>query len=119
MRRAVQINSISGFCLTKLDVLDGLETLKICTGYQLEDGTVTNVAPLAAEGYEKVTPVYEEMPGWSENTVGATSVDQLPQAALDYIKRIEETVFQLILSLLPRSCRNYGITRPFCIIVYD
>ena len=63
MRRAVQINSISGFCLTKLDVLDGLETLKICTGYQLEDGTVTNVTPLAAEGYEKVTPVYEEYCG--------------------------------------------------------
>ena len=90
MRRAVQINSISGFCLTKLDVLDGLETLKICTGYQLEDGTITNVTPLAAEGYDKVTPVYEEMPGWTENTVGATTVEQLPKAALDYIKRIEE-----------------------------
>ena len=90
MRRAVQINSISGFCLTKLDVLDGLETLKICTGYQLEDGTVTNVTPLAAEGYEKVTPVYEEMPGWSENTVGVTSLEGLPKAAIDYIKRIEE-----------------------------
>ena len=57
MRRAVQINSISGFCLTKLDVLDGLETLKICTGYQLEDGTVTNVTPLAAEGYENNTSI--------------------------------------------------------------
>ena len=90
MRRAVQINSISGFCLTKLDVLDGLETLKICTGYKLEDGTVTNVTPLAAEGYDKVTPVYEEMPGWSENTVGVTSLDGLPKAAIDYIKRIEE-----------------------------
>ncbi|QUI72164.1 adenylosuccinate synthase [Pseudoalteromonas sp. M8] len=90
MRRAVQINSISGFCLTKLDVLDGLEKVKICTGYQLEDGTVTNVTPLAAEGYEKVTPVYEEMPGWSENTFGATSVEQLPEAAINYIKRLEE-----------------------------
>ncbi|MEQ2356361.1 adenylosuccinate synthase [Pseudoalteromonas piscicida] len=90
MRRAVQINSISGFCLTKLDVLDGLEKVKICTGYQLEDGTVTNVTPLAAEGYEKVAPVYEEMPGWSENTFGATSVEQLPEAAINYIKRLEE-----------------------------
>ncbi|WP_462170190.1 adenylosuccinate synthase [Pseudoalteromonas xiamenensis] len=90
MRRAIQINSITGFCLTKLDVLDGLETIKICTGYQMEDGTVTNVSPLAAEGYEKVTPVYEEMPGWSENTFGATTVEQLPQAAINYIKRLEE-----------------------------
>ncbi|MFC3033149.1 adenylosuccinate synthase [Pseudoalteromonas fenneropenaei] len=90
MRRAIQINSITGFCLTKLDVLDGLETIKICTGYQMEDGTVTNVSPLAAEGYEKVTPVYEEMPGWSENTVGATTLEQLPQNAVNYIKRLEE-----------------------------
>jgi adenylosuccinate synthase len=90
MRRAIQINSITGFCLTKLDVLDGLETIKICTGYQMEDGTVTNVSPLAAEGYEKVIPVYEEMPGWSDNTVGATTLEQLPQAAVNYIKRLEE-----------------------------
>lgn len=90
MRRAVQINSITGFCLTKLDVLDGLETINICTGYKQENGTISNITPLAAEGYEKVTPVYETMPGWTENTVGATSVEQLPKAAIDYIKRIEE-----------------------------
>lgn len=90
MRRAVQINSISGFCLTKLDVLDGLETISICTGYQLEDGTVTNVTPLAAEGYDKVTPVYEQMPGWTTSTVGVTTLDGLPQEALNYIKRLEE-----------------------------
>ena len=90
MRRAVQINSISGFCLTKLDVLDGVETIKICTGYQLEDGTVTKVTPMAAEGYEKVTPVYEEMPGWNDNTFGVTELDKLPQAAVNYIKRLEE-----------------------------
>ena len=90
MRRAVQINSITGFCLTKLDVLDGLETIKICTGYKLEDGTVSNVTPLAAEGYEKVTPVYEEMPGWSDNTFGVTSYEALPEAARNYIKRLEE-----------------------------
>ncbi|MDE3273046.1 adenylosuccinate synthase [Pseudoalteromonas sp. G4] len=90
MRRAIQINSITGFCLTKLDVLDGLETIKICTGYKQEDGTVTNVTPLAAEGYEKVTPVYEEMPGWSENTFGVTTYEGLPEAARNYIKRLEE-----------------------------
>ena len=90
MHRAVQINSISGFCLTKLDVLDGLETLKICTGYQTKSGDVITVPPTAAEGYEDVTPVYEEMPGWTESTVGATSFDELPANAVAYIKRLEE-----------------------------
>jgi len=90
MHRAVQINSISGFCLTKLDVLDGLTTLKICVGYKTEDGETITVPPTAAEGYENVTPVYEEMPGWSESTVGATSIDALPANAIAYIKRIEE-----------------------------
>nr|WP_086940069.1 adenylosuccinate synthase [Thaumasiovibrio occultus] len=90
MRRAIQINSVTGFCLTKLDVLDGLEELKICTGYQLADGTVLEVSPMAADAYENVTPIYETMPGWSENTFGAKSLDALPQAALDYIARIEE-----------------------------
>lgn len=90
MKRAVQINSITGFCLTKLDVLDGLETLKICTGYQYPDGSVKDVPPMAAEGYEIATPLYEEMPGWSDNTYGVTTVAGLPQAARDYIARIEE-----------------------------
>ncbi len=89
MKRAIQINSITGFCLTKLDVLDGLETLKICTGYRDQAGNVSDVPPMAAEGYEVVTPVYEEMPGWSENTYGVTSIEELPKAAIDYIKRIE------------------------------
>ncbi|GHF02253.1 adenylosuccinate synthase [Thalassotalea profundi] len=90
MHRAVQVNSISGFCLTKLDVLDGLKTLKICTGYTMPNGDVVTVPPTAAEGYENVTPIYEEMPGWTEVTVGATSKEQLPANALAYIKRIEE-----------------------------
>lgn len=90
MRRAIQINSVTGFCLTKLDVLDGLEELKICTGYQMPDGSIAQVSPMAADAFEAVTPIYETMPGWSENTFGAKSIDALPQAALDYIKRIEE-----------------------------
>ncbi|MBW8191033.1 adenylosuccinate synthase [Neiella marina] len=90
MRRAIQINSLTGLCLTKLDVLDGLKEVKICTGYQMADGSITEVPPLAAEGYEEVTPVYESMPGWSEVTFGAKSLDALPQAALDYIERLEE-----------------------------
>ncbi|WP_281560925.1 adenylosuccinate synthase [Thalassomonas sp. RHCl1] len=90
MHRAVQVNSVTGFCLTKLDVLDGLETLKICVGYKTPTGEIITVPPTAAEGYEKITPVYEEMPGWSEKTFGATTIEQLPANALAYIKRIEE-----------------------------
>jgi adenylosuccinate synthase len=90
MKRAVQINSITGFCLTKLDVLDGLEEIKICTGYKLEDGSIVDVPPMAAECYEKVEPQYISMPGWSDNTFGVTTFDGLPEAAQNYIKRLEE-----------------------------
>jgi len=90
VRRAVQLNSISGFCLTKLDVLDGLTEVKICVGYRQQDGSIADVPPLAAEGYELVTPVYETMPGWSESTFGVQSLAGLPQQARDYIKRLEE-----------------------------
>ncbi len=90
MKRAVQINSITGFCLTKLDVLDGLESLQICTGYKDVDGNIQDVPPMAADGYDLVEPVYEEMPGWSDNTYGVTEYEKLPQAAKDYIARLEE-----------------------------
>ncbi len=90
MHRAIQVNSITGFCLTKLDVLDGLETLKICIGYKTTAGDIITVPPTAAEGYEEITPVYEELPGWQETTFGATSIDALPANARAYIKRIEE-----------------------------
>ena len=89
MKRAVQINSITGFCLTKLDVLDGLEELKICIGYKDADGNVSDVPPMAADGYDLVTPVYESMPGWSDDTFGMTDYDALPQAAKDYIQRLQ------------------------------
>ncbi|GAB2685321.1 adenylosuccinate synthase [Aliiglaciecola aliphaticivorans] len=90
MKRAVQINSITGFCLTKLDVLDGLEELNICTGYQHADGSIKDFPPMAADDYDLIKPVYETMPGWSENSYGVTSYDGLPQAAKNYIKRLEE-----------------------------
>lgn len=89
MKRAVQINSITGFCLTKLDVLDGLETLQICVGYRHTDGQVRDVPPMAADGYDTVTPVYEEMPGWQDSTFGITDYEKLPQQAKDYIRRLE------------------------------
>lgn len=89
MKRAVQINSITGFCLTKLDVLDGLDALRICVGYKDAEGNVKDVPPMAADGYDLVSPVYEEMPGWSDNTFGVTRYEELPQAAKDYIQRLE------------------------------
>lgn len=90
MKRAVQINSITGFCLTKLDVLDGLEELKICIGYKHANGEIKDVPPMAADDYDLIEPVYESMPGWSGNSFGVTSFDNLPQAAKNYIKRLEE-----------------------------
>ncbi|MDW6091704.1 adenylosuccinate synthase [Vibrio rhizosphaerae] len=90
MRRAIQINSITGFCMTKLDVLDGLKEIKICTGYQMKDGSIAEVSPMAADAYDYVTPIYETMPGWSESTFGVKKLEDLPQAALNYVQRIEE-----------------------------
>lgn len=90
IRKAVQLNSVSGFCLTKLDVLDGLKEVKLCTGYKLSNGDVTDIAPSSAEEWNLVEPVYESMQGWSETTFGVKSFDALPQAAKNYIKRIEE-----------------------------
>lgn len=91
VKHAIRINSMTGLCLTKLDVLDGLETIKICVGYQNAQGEVMSV-PCDAEGWEDVQPIYEEMPGWSDVTFGVQKLDGLPQAALNYIKRIEELV---------------------------
>lgn len=83
VRRAVELNSLSGFCLTKLDVLDGLDEVKICVGYRLPDGREVDVTPLAAEGWEGIEPIYEVLPGWKESTFGVKQRDGLPQAALN------------------------------------
>ncbi|WMY95705.1 MAG: adenylosuccinate synthase [Arsenophonus sp.] len=89
VNRAVQINSLSGFCLTKLDVLDGLKEIKICVAYRKLDGTELNITPLVIEDWEYLEPIYETLPGWYENTCGIKEYDQLPKAAINYIKRIE------------------------------
>ncbi len=89
VRHANLINSVTGVCLTKLDVLDGLDTIKICIGYQDADGNPLGI-PHDAEGWEEIQPVYEEMPGWQESTVGARTLEELPENARRYIKRLEE-----------------------------
>ncbi|WP_288471384.1 adenylosuccinate synthase [uncultured Pseudomonas sp.] len=92
LRRSIEINSISGLCLTKLDVLDGLDTVRICTGYKDAAGNLLTEAPTDADSYTGLQPVYEEMPGWSESTVGAQSLEALPANAQAYIRRIAELV---------------------------
>ena len=89
LRQAVRVNSISGICLTKLDVLDGLDEIKICVGYQDTDGNDAGM-PMHADDFENITPVYETMPGWSSVTVGVQKLEDLPEAAKNYIYRIEE-----------------------------
>ena len=90
LRRSIQLNSITGLCLTKLDVLDGLRKIKVCTGYRMNDDSISSVPPVSAEEYGSLIPIYETLPGWSESTLGAKSIDALPEAASSYIKRIEE-----------------------------
>jgi adenylosuccinate synthase len=80
---------VSGLCLTKLDVLDGLDTLQICVGYR-SNGTVSKEPPLFADAFADVEPVYEEMPGWKESTIGVTSYDALPKNARAYLERLQQ-----------------------------
>jgi len=86
---AMRINSISGLCVTKLDVLDELETLNICTAYEL-DGEVVTVPPSGAAAFARCKPIYETMPGWQSNTFGATSYAELPDNAQRYLARMAE-----------------------------
>lgn len=91
MRKSARLNSLSGLCLTKLDVLDGLNKIAICVGYRLH-GEQTDIVPSCAEKYALCQPILEEMPGWQQSTVGITSYQALPDNAKAYIKRIEELV---------------------------
>ena len=88
LKRSIQINGVSGLCVTKLDVLDGMETLQICVGYKLADG-YSDILPVGAETLSDCEPIYEEMPGWSDNTVGIKEYDQLPANARAYLARME------------------------------
>ena len=91
LRQAVQINSISGLCLTKLDVLDGLESIRICVGYEGPDGA-SGTPRFGSEYYADIKPIYEELSGWSTSTLGIKDYDALPEAARAYIRRIEQEV---------------------------
>jgi len=91
LRRSLVNSSVSGLCITKLDVLDGLDTIRVCIGYRT-NGVVTPEPPLSVEGYGEVEPVYEELPGWRENTVGITDYEALPANARGYLERLQALV---------------------------
>ena len=89
LKRSIQINGVSGLCVTKLDVLDGVDTLRIGIGYAIGDERI-DILPVGAERLAQCVPEYEEIPGWSESTVGVREFDQLPRNARSYLRRIEE-----------------------------
>lgn len=89
LRRSIVNSSVSGLCITKLDVLDGLETIRICVGYEIDGEPIAGV-PVLVDRIADCRPVYEDMPGWDQSTVGATKYDALPENARRYLARIEE-----------------------------
>ena len=90
LKRSIQINGVTGLCITKLDVLDGLKTVKLATSYQI-NGVPCDLLPPGADGAAACTPVYEEMPGWTESTAGISEFAKLPANAQNYLRRMEET----------------------------
>ena len=112
LKRAVAINGITGLCITKLDILDGMEKLKICIAYEYR-GKRTEYAPLDAAGWEECTPVYLEFPGWNESTHGITEWDKLPAAARAYLRALEE------LSGCPLAMVSTGPDRDANIVLED
>ena len=89
LKRSIQINGVSGLCVTKLDVMDGMDVVRLCIGYKV-DGETIDILPSGAEMLAKCEPIYEDMPGWKGSTVGVKSYDALPAAAKSYLKRMEE-----------------------------
>jgi adenylosuccinate synthase len=88
LRRSIQNNSVTGLCVTKLDVLDGLDSIRLCVGYRSGGGDLS-APPVGAEAFELCEPIYEEVPGWRESTVGVRNYQDLPSNARDYLERIE------------------------------
>ncbi|SSY70088.1 adenylosuccinate synthase [Alysiella crassa] len=90
LKRSIQVNGITGMCITKLDVMDGIEKIQICVGYTLPDGSTTDILPFGADAVANCTPIYETLDGWTESTFGVKSYDALPSNAKKYLKCIEE-----------------------------
>ena len=112
LNRSFKLNAVSGICLTKLDVLDELDSIKICVAYEI-NGESTTTPPFSAEGYDIVKPVYIEMPGWNSSTIGTHSFGELPIEAQNYIRKIEE------LSQLPVDILSTGPDRDETLILQN
>ena len=114
LKYAVRVNGLTGVALTKLDVLDGFETIKICTGYEY-DGKVLDELPANLAVFEKCRPVYEEMPGWQTGISGAKSFADLPVKAQNYVKRLEELMGCpiVMVSVGPRRDETIMLKNPF------
>jgi adenylosuccinate synthase len=114
VRQTCATSGVTGIALTKLDVLDGFDTLRICVGYEL-DGKTLDHLPTAADAQARCTPIYEELPGWSESTEGARSWSQLPGNAVKYVRRIEELIQcpVALLSTSPEREDTILVTDPF------
>ncbi|MGR3396740.1 adenylosuccinate synthase [Pseudooceanicola nanhaiensis] len=114
LRQTCATSGVNGIALTKLDVLDGFETLKICVGYDL-DGERLDYLPTAADRQARCKPIYEEMPGWSESTEGARSWAELPANAIKYVRRVEELIEcpVAMLSTSPEREDTILVTDPF------
>ena len=114
VRQTCATSGVKGISFTKLDVLDGFETLKICTGYEL-DGEILDYLPTAQSHQARCTPIYEEMPGWSESTEGARSWADLPANAIKYVRRVEELIDcpVALLSTSPERDDTILVTDPF------
>jgi len=110
LRRAKIINSLTGVCITKLDVLDGLDTIKICVGYR-HDGQELQSPPSGADALERCEPIYIEMPGWTESTFGVTEYEKLPQNAQNYLAKLEELIETPIAMVSTGPERNETIIR--------
>ncbi len=112
LNRSFKLNAVSGICLTKLDVLDELDSIKICVAYYI-NGEKTKTPPFSAEGYSIAKPVYIEMPGWNCSTIGTRSFDELPIEAQNYIRKIED------LSQLPVDILSTGPDRDETLIIQN
>jgi adenylosuccinate synthase len=113
LKRSIQLNSVSGLCMTKLDVLDGLDVLQIAVAYQDKNGRIMTNPPQSADEFEGLLPVYEELPGWQESTADVTSMSDLPANALAYLRRIEELLG------IPVSMMSTGPERDSTIVLHN
>lgn len=112
LKRSAQVNGLSGLCITKLDVLDGLKELRLCVGYEL-DGERIDLLPPGADEIARCQPLYEVMPGWDESTCGVTVYTQLPQAARNYLERISQVTGVPIAMISTSPDRDHTIMMEF------